>query len=75
MNQDAFFSCTLMVELVLHGPQCIRSCVQHTTGQIRHRKSGGSSGAKASEQGEMITFADVAGVDEAKEELEEIVVC
>lgn len=46
---------------------------QHTTGQIRHRKSGGSSGAKASEQGEMITFADVAGVDEAKEELEEIV--
>ncbi|KAE8039224.1 hypothetical protein FH972_011653 [Carpinus fangiana] len=46
---------------------------QHTTGQIRNRKSGGSSGAKASEQGEMITFADVAGVDEAKEELEEIV--
>lgn len=28
-----------------------------------------------SEQGEIITFADVAGVDEAKEELEEIVVC
>lgn len=27
-----------------------------------------------SEQGEAITFADVAGVDEAKEELEEIVV-
>lgn len=27
------------------------------------------------EQGESITFADVAGVDEAKEELEEIVVC
>ncbi|XP_062171695.1 ATP-dependent zinc metalloprotease FTSH 7, chloroplastic-like [Alnus glutinosa] len=46
---------------------------QHTTGQIRNRKPGGSSGVKASEQGEMITFADVAGVDEAKEELEEIV--
>lgn len=28
-----------------------------------------------SEQGETVTFADVAGVDEAKEELEEIVVC
>ena len=27
-----------------------------------------------SDQGETITFADVAGVDEAKEELEEIVV-
>ncbi|KAG2669986.1 hypothetical protein I3760_14G063200 [Carya illinoinensis] len=44
-----------------------------SAGQIRNRKSGGSSGAKASEQGEIITFADVAGVDEAKEELEEIV--
>ncbi|XVF68934.1 hypothetical protein PTKIN_Ptkin11bG0040900 [Pterospermum kingtungense] len=43
---------------------------QHTAGQIRNRKSGGS---KVSEQGETITFADVAGVDEAKEELEEIV--
>ncbi|XP_008457389.2 phosphomethylpyrimidine synthase, chloroplastic isoform X3 [Cucumis melo] len=46
---------------------------QHTAGQIRNRKSGGSGGAKVSEQGESITFADVAGVDEAKEELEEIV--
>ncbi|KAK9279592.1 hypothetical protein L1049_013271 [Liquidambar formosana] len=46
---------------------------QHTAGQIRNRKSGGSGGAKVSEQGETITFADVAGVDEAKEELEEIV--
>ncbi|XWS74042.1 hypothetical protein CRYUN_Cryun02cG0181500 [Craigia yunnanensis] len=43
---------------------------QHTAGQIRNRKSGGS---KVSEQSETITFADVAGVDEAKEELEEIV--
>ncbi|XWS71600.1 hypothetical protein CRYUN_Cryun03dG0151800 [Craigia yunnanensis] len=43
---------------------------QHTAGQIRKHKSGGS---KVSEQGEAITFADVAGVDEAKEELEEIV--
>lgn len=47
---------------------------QHTTGQIRNRKSGTSAGTKSSEKGEAITFADVAGVDEAKEELEEIVV-
>ncbi|EEF36721.1 ATP-dependent zinc metalloprotease FTSH 9, chloroplastic [Ricinus communis] len=46
---------------------------QHTAGQIRNRNSGGSGGAKVSDQGETITFADVAGVDEAKEELEEIV--
>ncbi|XP_022729440.1 ATP-dependent zinc metalloprotease FTSH 9, chloroplastic-like isoform X2 [Durio zibethinus] len=46
---------------------------QHTAGQIRNRKSGGAGGSKVSEQGETITFADVAGVDEAKEELEEIV--
>ncbi|XP_028053320.1 ATP-dependent zinc metalloprotease FTSH 9, chloroplastic-like isoform X1 [Camellia sinensis] len=46
---------------------------QHTAGQLRNRKSGTSGGAKVSEQGESITFADVAGVDEAKEELEEIV--
>ncbi|XP_022970662.1 ATP-dependent zinc metalloprotease FTSH 9, chloroplastic-like isoform X1 [Cucurbita maxima] len=46
---------------------------QHTAGQIRNRKSRGSGGAKVSEQVESITFADVAGVDEAKEELEEIV--
>ncbi|XP_052203089.1 ATP-dependent zinc metalloprotease FTSH 9, chloroplastic-like isoform X2 [Diospyros lotus] len=45
----------------------------HTAGQLRNRKSGGSGGAKVSEQGETVTFADVAGVDEAKEELEEIV--
>uniref|UniRef100_A0A2P2KZ29 AAA+ ATPase domain-containing protein n=2 Tax=Rhizophora mucronata TaxID=61149 RepID=A0A2P2KZ29_RHIMU len=46
---------------------------QHAAGQIRNRKTGGSRGARVSEQGETITFADVAGVDEAKEELEEIV--
>eukprot|EP00258_Populus_trichocarpa_P001110 XP_002299826.3 ATP-dependent zinc metalloprotease FTSH 7, chloroplastic isoform X1 [Populus trichocarpa] len=46
---------------------------QHKAGQIRNRKSGGSGGSKDSEQGETITFADVAGIDEAKEELEEIV--
>lgn len=48
---------------------------QNTAGQLRNRKSGSSNGAKVSEQGETVTFADVAGVDEAKEELEEIVVC
>ncbi|CAL5186055.1 unnamed protein product [Lathyrus oleraceus] len=37
------------------------------------RKSGTSTGTKSSGKGETITFADVAGVDEAKEELEEIV--
>ncbi|KAK6145302.1 hypothetical protein DH2020_022122 [Rehmannia glutinosa] len=47
--------------------------IQHTPGQLRNRKSGNSGGAKVSEQGEIVTFADVAGVDEAKEELEEIV--
>lgn len=47
---------------------------QHAAGQIRNRKSGTSAGTKSSEKGETITFADVAGVDEAKEELEEIVV-
>ncbi|XP_043720842.1 phosphomethylpyrimidine synthase, chloroplastic isoform X3 [Telopea speciosissima] len=46
---------------------------QHMAGQLRSRKSGGSGGVKVSEQGEIVTFADVAGVDEAKEELEEIV--
>ncbi|KAJ9698622.1 hypothetical protein PVL29_007605 [Vitis rotundifolia] len=47
---------------------------QHTAGQLRSRKSGASGGTKVNEQGETVTFADVAGVDEAKEELEEIVV-
>ncbi|KAJ8535603.1 hypothetical protein K7X08_023323 [Anisodus acutangulus] len=46
---------------------------QSTAGQLRNRKSGGSGGTKVSELGETITFADVAGIDEAKEELEEIV--
>ncbi|KAI3772247.1 hypothetical protein L6452_03429 [Arctium lappa] len=46
---------------------------QHSAGQLRNRKSSGSGGSKVSEQGEAITFSDVAGVDEAKEELEEIV--
>lgn len=46
---------------------------QHTAGQLRNRKNGGSGRAKVAELGETITFADVAGVDEAKEELEEIV--
>lgn len=47
-------------------------CLQLTAGQIRNRKSGTSS-TKSSERGETVTFADIAGVDEAKEELEEIV--
>ncbi|XP_071723086.1 ATP-dependent zinc metalloprotease FTSH 9, chloroplastic-like, partial [Rutidosis leptorrhynchoides] len=46
---------------------------QGPAGQIRNLKSGATGGGKVSENGEAITFADVAGVDEAKEELEEIV--
>ncbi|OAY73834.1 ATP-dependent zinc metalloprotease FTSH 7, chloroplastic-like [Ananas comosus] len=46
---------------------------QNTAGQLRNRKSSSSGGAKVLEQADVVTFADVAGVDEAKEELEEIV--
>ncbi|KZV36022.1 ATP-dependent zinc metalloprotease FTSH 7, chloroplastic [Dorcoceras hygrometricum] len=49
------------------------SFFQNTPGQFRSRKAANSRGSKVSEQGETVTFADVAGVDEAKEELEEIV--
>lgn len=45
----------------------------NTAGQLKNRKSGGSKGEHVREQGDIVTFADVAGVDEAKEELEEIV--
>ncbi|KAJ3706618.1 hypothetical protein LUZ61_010323 [Rhynchospora tenuis] len=45
----------------------------HTTGQMRKGKNSGSGGSKVSDQSDLVTFADVAGVDEAKEELEEIV--
>lgn len=47
---------------------------QNSAGQLRNRKSSNSGGAKVSENTDIVTFADVAGVDEAKEELEEIVV-
>ena len=47
---------------------------QHTTGQLQHRKPSSSGGSKSSKLSDIITFSDVAGVDEAKEELEEIVV-
>ncbi|KAG5052738.1 hypothetical protein JHK87_004936 [Glycine soja] len=66
----ALFYCALLAGLLHRFPV---SFSQHTAGQIRNRKSGTSAGTKSSEQGESITFADVAGVDEAKEELEEIV--
>ncbi|GJM86304.1 hypothetical protein PR202_ga02151 [Eleusine coracana subsp. coracana] len=46
---------------------------QNTAGQLRNRKNSNSGGAKVSENTDIVTFADVAGVDEAKEELEEIV--
>ncbi|KAI4980825.1 hypothetical protein ZWY2020_021310 [Hordeum vulgare] len=46
---------------------------QQSTGQLRNRQNLNSGGAKVSETADIVTFADVAGVDEAKEELEEIV--
>ncbi|KAH7542277.1 hypothetical protein FEM48_Zijuj02G0056500 [Ziziphus jujuba var. spinosa] len=70
LQKIALFYVALLAGLLHRFPV---SFSQHSPGQIRNRKSGGSGGAKASEQGETITFADVAGVDEAKEELEEIV--
>ncbi|GBG61944.1 hypothetical protein CBR_g26107 [Chara braunii] len=45
---------------------------QRSTGKLRNRR-GGSSGSGSGGPGGPIMFADVAGVDEAKEELEEIV--
>lgn len=48
---------------------------QHTAGQLRSRKTSTPGSAKAPEHADVVTFDDVAGVDEAKEELEEIVVC
>ncbi|XP_017440219.1 ATP-dependent zinc metalloprotease FTSH 9, chloroplastic isoform X2 [Vigna angularis] len=66
----ALFYCALLAGLLHRFPI---SFSQHSPGQIRNRKSGTSAGTKSSEQGDTITFADVAGVDEAKEELEEIV--
>ncbi|BBM99239.1 hypothetical protein MPTK1_1g19790 [Marchantia polymorpha subsp. ruderalis] len=46
---------------------------QRSTGRLRNRKGSASSGGKDRDNGGPIMFADVAGVDEAKEELEEIV--
>ncbi|EMS68957.1 ATP-dependent zinc metalloprotease FTSH 7, chloroplastic [Triticum urartu] len=46
---------------------------QQSTGQLRNRKNLNSGGAKVSETADIVTFADVAGGDEGKEELEEIV--
>ncbi|XP_074577173.1 ATP-dependent zinc metalloprotease FTSH 7, chloroplastic-like [Curcuma longa] len=46
---------------------------QPTAGQLRNRKASNSGSAKTPEHTDAVTFADVAGVDEAKEELEEIV--
>lgn len=66
----AMFYVALLAGLIHRFPV---SFSQNTPGQFRSRKSGMSAGTKSSEKGETITFADVAGVDEAKEELEEIV--
>ncbi|ONK62096.1 uncharacterized protein A4U43_C07F320 [Asparagus officinalis] len=46
---------------------------QHTAGHLRNRKTSGPGGAKVVDNADVVTFSDVAGVDEAKEELEEIV--
>ncbi|KAK4759126.1 hypothetical protein SAY87_020427 [Trapa incisa] len=66
----AMFYATVLAGLLYRFPV---NFSQQTAGQLRSRKSAGVGGTKASDQGETITFADVAGVDEAKEELEEIV--
>ncbi|KAI3801468.1 hypothetical protein L1987_29573 [Smallanthus sonchifolius] len=67
----ALFYVAVLVGLLHRFP--VSFSQQHTPGQLRNRKSGVSGGSKVSEQGEVVTFSDVAGVDEAKEELEEIV--
>lgn len=46
---------------------------QRSPGRMRNNKGRGSGSSRTGENGDIITFADVAGVDEAKEELEEIV--
>lgn len=46
---------------------------QRSTGRLRSQKGQDLNGNKDQDIGGSITFADVAGVDEAKEELEEIV--
>jgi len=46
---------------------------QNSAGQLRNRKKSNSGGTEVSESTDIVTFADVAGVDEAKEDLEEIV--
>ncbi|KAJ7549807.1 hypothetical protein O6H91_07G070500 [Diphasiastrum complanatum] len=46
---------------------------QRSTGRMRKRKDGMSNGDSHRDRGGPVMFADVAGVDEAKEELEEIV--
>lgn len=46
---------------------------QRSTGRLRSQKGHDFSGNKDQERGGPVKFADVAGVDEAKEELEEIV--
>ncbi|KAL5710424.1 ATP-dependent zinc metalloprotease FTSH 9 [Ranunculus cassubicifolius] len=66
----ACFYCAVLAGILHRFPV---SFSQNTPGQLRSRKSGGSGGTKVSEQGETVMFADVAGVDEAKEELQEIV--
>lgn len=56
-------------------PYCCHLHLQRsTTGRMRNRKGLLSGGGKDQGVGGPIMFADVAGVDEAKEELEEIVV-
>lgn len=46
----------------------------HSKGPGRRHRGGDGGGSSGSGAGAAITFADVAGVDEAKEELQEIVV-
>lgn len=76
MNALHYFNQLMNILGYIFNRYNIVSCVyQHSAGQLRNRKNSNSGGAKVSESTDIVTFADVAGVDEAKEELEEIVVC
>eukprot|EP00252_Welwitschia_mirabilis_P003847 TRINITY_DN1391_c0_g1_i2.p1 TRINITY_DN1391_c0_g1~~TRINITY_DN1391_c0_g1_i2.p1 ORF type:complete len:796 (+),score=146.13 TRINITY_DN1391_c0_g1_i2:450-2837(+) len=44
-----------------------------STGRLKGHRTRSSGSSRSRDQGETVTFSDVAGVDEAKEELEEIV--
>lgn len=63
------------LEFIIISDNSLALCMwQRSTGRLRGRKGLLSGGGKDRDGGGPVMFADVAGVDEAKEELEEIVV-